>query len=246
MRKMKYEPWQYWAVKPEGEAVLEARARGELPEMECTQQLVRLISQVYQPGMRILDVGCNVGHYLPALRRLDPDINYVGVDAYPIYIEKAKAIFGENERTAFLVKDIMEQLFPDRPFDIVLCCNLIVHLPDFRLPVRNLLESTKGVCFIRTFLGEKTTLVKYVEKHEFDAEGNPLAFRYLNTYNVDYFVNYIKDLGWKVKVIEDEFRPEVIADEFTRVKKGAGTRIVNGKQADANIIYEWKFVEITR
>ena len=47
-------------------------------------------------------------------------------------------------------------------------------------------------------------------------------------------------------MIEDDFRPEVIADEFARVKKSAGTRVVDGKQADANIIYEWKFVEITR
>ncbi|MFC2051120.1 class I SAM-dependent methyltransferase [Chloroflexota bacterium] len=243
---MKYEPWQYWAVKPEGEAVLETRAKGNLPEMECTKQLVGLISRVYQPGMRILDMGCNVGHYLLALRGLDTNINYVGADAYPIYIEKAKAIFGENERTAFFVKDIMEPIFPDRPFDIVFCCNLIIHLPDFRLPVRNLLESTKGVCFIRTPLGEKTTLVKYVEKQEFDTEGNPLAFRYLNTYDADYFVNYIKDLGWKAKIIEDEFCPEVIADEFTHIKKGAGTRIIDGKQADGNIIYDWKFVEIKR
>lgn len=243
---MKHEPWQEWGENPEAEATLEGWARGDLPEMECTKQLVRLISPVYQPGMRILDVGCNVGHYLRALRSLDPNINYVGVDAYPIYIEKAKAIFGENERTAFLVKDVMEPLFPDCPFDIVFCCNLILHLPDFKLPVRNLLKSTRRVCFIRTLLGEQTTIVKLVKKHVFDAEGNPLAFRYLNTYKVDYFVNYIKDLGWNVTVIEDEFTPEVLADEFISVKRGVGTRIVGGKQVESNIIYEWKFLEITR
>ena len=59
-------------------------------------------------------------------------------------------------------------------------------------------------------------------------------------------MNYIRDLGWNVKVIDDEFASQVLADEFTRVKRGVGTRIVGGKQVESNIIYEWKFVEITR
>ena len=243
---MQYEPWQEWGVNPKSEVTLEGRAKGDLPEMECTKQLVRLISPVYQPGMRILDVGCNVGHYLRALRRLDPNINYVGVDAYPNYIKEAKEIFGENERTTFLVKDVMQPLFPRSSFDIVFCCNLILHLPDFKIPVRNLLESTKRACFIRTLLGDQTTIVKLIKKHVFDAEGNPLAFRYLNTYKLDYFVYYIKDLGWNVAVIEDEFAPEVLTDEYINVKGGTGTRIVGGKQVESNIIYEWKFLKITR
>lgn len=243
---MKYEPWQVWARKPETEAIDEARARGDLPEMESAKQLVRLVSEVYQPGMRILDIGCNVGHYLRGLRRLDPNIRYVGVDAYPHYIEKAKAIFGEDERAAFLVKDIMEPLFPDDAFDIVFCCNVILHLPDFKIPIRNLVESTKRVCFIRTLLGENTTIVKRVINHVFDANGNPLDFVYQNTYKLDHVVNYItKDLGCDVEVIEDEFDPEAIANEFTRVKKGAGTRIVDGRQVEGNIIFEWKFLKIT-
>ncbi|MBA7689002.1 hypothetical protein ES703_97494 [subsurface metagenome] len=109
---VKYEPWQVWERQPEIESTLELRAKAELPEMESTKQLVKLISEVYRPGMRILDVGCNVGHYLHGLRRLDPKLCYVGVDAYPYYIEKAKAIFGEDDKTTFLVKDIMKPLFP--------------------------------------------------------------------------------------------------------------------------------------
>lgn len=244
---MKYEPWQIWGRKPVVEATLEARARGDLPEMECTKQLVRLVSNVYQPGMRILDVGCNCGHYLRSLRRLDPNICYVGIDAYPYYIEKAKAIFTEDERTAFLVRDIMEPLFPYSPFDIVFCCNVILHLPpDFKIPIRHLVESTKGVCFIRTLLGENTTIVKRIHSHDFDAQGNPLDFTYQNTYETDWVVDYVKSLGCSCEVIDDEFKPEVLANEFTQFKKGFGTRVVGGKQADSNIIFEWKWLRITR
>ena len=49
-----------------------------------------------------------------------------------------------------------------------------------------------------------------------------------------------------VEVIEDEFNPEVIAREFTSVKKGAGTKIIDGKQVDGNIIFEWKYLKILK
>jgi SAM-dependent methyltransferase len=241
-----YEPWQVWGTRSEVEATLVARATGDLPEMESTKQLVKLVSEVYEPNMRILDVGCNVGHYLRGLRRLDPAVNYVGVDAYSTYIEKAKAIYGQSERVAFYVKDIMQPIFPENPFDVVFCCNVILHLPDFKTPVRNLLESTKSVCLIRTLIGEHTTIVKRLNKHVFDKEGNPLDYTYQNTYEENYFVNYIKDLGWNVEVIDDEFDPEVLNNEFISVKKGSGTRIVGGKQADGDIIFQWKFIKITR
>jgi|GEM_PF-581621 len=239
--------WQIWERQPEVEGTLELRAKGELPEMESTKQLVKLISAVYQPGMRILDAGCNVGHYLHGLRRLDPKVNYVGCDAYPYYIEKAKALFEEDDRTTFLVKDIMRPLFPDNPFDIVYCCNVLLHLPYFETPVRNLVASTKGVCFIRTLLGENTTIVKLVRNHTFSDAGEPLDYSFQNTYSLERVVHFVTtNLGCKVDVIEDEFRPQVIDEEFQSVKQRTGTRIVDGKQVDGNIIFEWKFLRITR
>jgi len=243
----KYEPWQVWGRQPEVESTLELRAKAELPEMESTRQLVTLISGVYQPGMRILDAGCNVGHYLLGLRRLDPGVRYVGCDAYPYYIKKAKAIIGEDDKTTFLVRDIMQPLFPDDPFDIVYCCNVLLHLPYFEIPMRNLAESTKRFCFIRTLLGQNTTLVKLVRNPVFNASGEPLDYSFQNTYKLDRVVDFItQDLGCSVEVIEDEFRPEVIAKEFTSVKKGIGTKILDGKQVDGNIIFEWKYLKITK
>ena len=243
----KYESWQVWGRQPEVEATLELRAKAELPEMESTRQLVTLISGVYQPGMRILDAGCNVGHYLLGLRRLDPGVRYVGCDAYPYYIDKAKAIIGEDDKTTFLVKDIMQPLFPDDPFDIVYCCNVLLHLPYFEIPMRNLVESTRRFCFVRTLLGQNTTLVKLVRNPVFNASGEPLDYSFQNTYKLDRVVDFItRDLGCSVEVIEDEFRPEVIAKEFTSVKKGIGTKILDGKQVDGNIIFEWKYLKITK
>src|ERR1051325_798835 len=143
------EPWEIWADKPQTEGTLVDRARGSLPEMESTKQRVKLVAEVYQPGMRVLDAGCNAGHYLVGLRRIDKQLEYVGIDAYEAYISQAREIFANDPHAKFHVKSLLRPVFPEEPFDISYTCNVILHLPNFKLPVKNLLDSTRRVCFIR-------------------------------------------------------------------------------------------------
>lgn len=240
---MKYDPW---GKRPEIEGTLAKRASGELGEMQCTMQLVKLIQSVYKPGMSILDVGCNVGHYLHGIRRIDAQAQYRGVDAYEHYIDQARNFFANDQNASFAVADITKPLYKENPYDIVYCCNVILHLPFFKTPVRNLIESTKKYCFIRTLLGGVTTKVQRAFEEKFDDEGQPLDFYYENTYSTEYFTDFIRSLGCDVEVIDDEFDSKVLASEYQNLKRGNGTRIIDGIQADQNIILNWKFVKITK
>ena len=243
---MTFKNWQVWGNRPhETEKTLADRATGKLPEMESTKQLVELVSSVYEPKMKILDVGCNAGHYLRGLRRFSSELDYTGVDAYEHYIKKAKEIFSNDPHAKFEVRDIFDPLFPDNPFDIVYCCNVLLHLPDFRKPVQNLLSSTKRVCFIRTLLGNNTSLVKTAKTQNFDDEGNPTDYFYQNTWNREYFVDFITNLDWKVEVISDKFDSTVLQNEHQKVKEGKGTKIIGDKQVDGNIIFNWTWLKIT-
>ncbi len=245
---MTFKNWQIWGKRPnEIEKTLADRATGKLPEMESTKQLVELISSVYEPKMKILDVGCNVGHYLVGLRREYPDVEYTGVDAYEQYISQAKEAFQNDQHANFEQKDIFEPIFPDSPFDIVYCCNVIIHLPDIKRPIENLLNSTKKVCFIRTLIDENTTIVKSALSDSFDKNGEPTDYWYLNTWKKEYVQKIISELGWKSEIIDDEFNPENIQFEYNKVKTDKidkGTRIVNGKQIVENIIFNWKWIKI--
>ena len=49
--------WKIWDRDDSVEMRSYKRTTGELPEMESTKQLVQLISDVYQHGMSVLDVG---------------------------------------------------------------------------------------------------------------------------------------------------------------------------------------------
>ncbi len=243
---MSYKNWQQWGKRPnEIESTLVDRASSRLPEMESTKQLVNLVSQEYKPGMQVLDVGCNVGHYLRGLRRISSDLDYTGVDAYEQYINKANEIFADDPYSHFEVKDIFKPLFSDKSFDIVFCCNVLLHLPDFRAPVQNLLYVTKKICFIRTLLSEKTTIVKTAKTQKFNELGDPLDYTYQNTWKKQYFLEHIKELGWNVEFIDDEFDPKTLQNEFHSVKKGQGTQIIDGKQVDGNVIFNWVWAKIT-
>jgi SAM-dependent methyltransferase len=237
--------WQQWTKGTTVEGTLVERARGTLGEMESTKQLVDLVKEAWQPGMRVLDVGCNAGHYLRGLRRLASDLDYVGVDAYSHYISAASEIYSGDEHARFEVKDIYEPLFPEDPFDIVYCCNVILHLPDFRAPLRNLLESTKKVCFVRTLLGDHTTKVRRAESPELGDDGEPLDFVFQNTWDRRLVTSFAADLGWNADLIEDRFDPKVLAKEFDSLKEGRGTRIVDGRQVDGVVLFEWEWLKFT-
>jgi SAM-dependent methyltransferase len=238
--------WQQWEKRPKTEPTLIDRAQGKLPPMESTKQLAKLVSQVYQPGMRVLDVGCNVGHYLRGLREIDGNLIYKGVDAYVQYIDSAKEIFAKDRNASFEVKDIFQSLFPHDPYDITYCCNVLLHLPDFRAPVRNLLASTRSVLFIRLLLGDNTTIVKRAVAETFDDSGNPLDFVYQNTWQREYFSEFVRQQGWNVELIADQFDPSILNREYQTVNRGSGTRVVDGMQADGNIIFNWTWAKITR
>jgi SAM-dependent methyltransferase len=244
---MKYDNWRIWEADPNVEGSLYKRATGELPEMESTKQLVELVKEVYKPEMKILDVGSGPGHYYRGLRRINPSINYTGLDATKPYIEFAKNTF-KGTSAQFVVGDIFD--IPDElgKFDIVTCCNVILHMPDFRIPIKNLLKSCKGYCFIRMLLSNHTFLHMFLYEDEFDEMNNPKKFVYQNTYSVNLIKNYINSLGdYSVQIIEDKFNPNVLDAEFHAVKKRddvGTTRILNGLQVSGNLIFEWKWLKI--
>ena len=242
---MTVERWEEWALRRDTEHTLEQRATGQLPPMESTKQLVKLIGAEYKPGMRVLDVGCNVGHYLVGLRQISSDLVYRGVDAYSHYIEKAEQIFSDDKHASFEVKSIFDSIYPDDRYDIVYCCNVLLHLPDFRTPLRNLIESTRGTLFVRTLIGDRTTIVRRASFEELDDDGHPTNFAFQNTWSEELFRREVERNNATVEFIDDEFDAAILETEHRDLKGSTGTRVVGGLQADANIIFLQRWARIT-
>jgi len=75
---------------------------------------------------RILDIGCGTAE---VLRFLPDDVQYVGFDASPEYIERARARFGG--RGSFFAKLVTDaDLGTLGPFDLVMAMGVLHHLSD--------------------------------------------------------------------------------------------------------------------
>lgn len=236
------------------------RAVGQLPEMECAKAIAKIVAQRIQPGDTILDVGCGAGHYLRSFKRFVPvPFKYVGIDYSPIFLAKAEQAWKNEPIAGFRQGSIFELPVSDREFDIVVCSNLIMHLPGIVKPVGELILASRRLVIIRTMIGDRSFHIQEVYSNkwwpytdvssgdEFDDNGKPRAYSYENIYSMDYFSGVIHRHAPTARIdyIEDD---QFDAENIQRSAETEGlvnaTRMIEGKQVFGYIILPYMFVII--
>lgn len=183
--------WKIWDEMQSYGEVLYKRATGEAPEMESSKAAARRLQGILKEGNTVLDVGCGAGHYLRSLRSVFPfPFPYTGIDATQSYVDLAAKAFKTDANAAFLRGDIEALPVKDQSFDIVLCMNVLLHLPRILPAIRELWRVTGRTLLIRTMVGEKSFRIKQIREWEkemegtedpiFDADGEPMRFHYFN------------------------------------------------------------------
>jgi SAM-dependent methyltransferase len=102
---------------------------------------------------RVLDVGCGVGHWgRVLLPHLPADAMLVGVDREQQWVEKATKTAAERgfgERTRYVQGDAAKLPFGDGEFDLVTCQTVLMHLPDPRRAIREMMRAVRsGGCVL--------------------------------------------------------------------------------------------------
>jgi len=86
-----------------------------------------------RPGARVLDIGCGPGTAVPYF----PNVEYVGLDASPDYIESARRRFPQ---ATFVCSRVSHYTVPKQSyFDVVLAIGIVHHLDD--VEARQLFEA---------------------------------------------------------------------------------------------------------
>jgi ubiquinone/menaquinone biosynthesis C-methylase UbiE len=252
-----------WRNRDDYADVFYKRSVGGLPEMECSKAAAALVRDRVRGEDSVLDVGCGGGHYLRSLRRLvSARFRYTGVDATPDFLEVARRAWKDEPGVIFREADVYDLPFADAEFDVVMCNNLLYHLPSLVKPLSELVRVARRLVLLRTLIGERSFRVQEVyssaffhgsdvsPENEFTDDGEPRSFAHLNIYSRRYFDAVVKRIApaTTAEYIEDNFfDPAAIEHSGTGEWENPNpTRIVEGRQAIGYIIMPYHFVLIDK
>jgi ubiquinone/menaquinone biosynthesis C-methylase UbiE len=135
----------YWGSQPrepEPDLVMESEAQTRAFALAGEQDGVLAflylynalqISSVLQPGDRVLDLACGPANQLIQMARLNPDMQFVGIDASPTMLQHAQSGLqrtGTSNVDLQLGDIIRLSGLTDASFDCVTCTMSLHHLPD--------------------------------------------------------------------------------------------------------------------
>jgi dTDP-glucose pyrophosphorylase/ubiquinone/menaquinone biosynthesis C-methylase UbiE len=258
--------WQTYGTRDDQSFLIYyKRATGELPEMESSKAVASLVKELVLPGDRILDVGCAAGHYLRSLQReIAVKFDYTGLDATRRCIELAQQAWKGRRGVDFQQGDIYSLPFDDATYDIVLCSNLLLHLPSLQVPITELVRVARRRVLIRTLVGQRSFRIQEVlssaddrtdrsitsapeVEDEFDAHGEPQNFSYYNIYSQSYIERLMSRLPkvTNCTIFPDQrFDADKLAADLARYTAPDATRIINGWQVGGDVLLPWHFISI--
>ncbi len=97
----------------------------------------------------VLDVGCGEGVWRAPLRRLRPQIDYLGLDSSEYAIER----YGRARNLRYARFGDLAELRFDQAFDLIVCSDVIHYLPsaELRRGLEGIAEMLDGVAFLELF-----------------------------------------------------------------------------------------------
>ena len=254
------ESWKIWDGDKKYGDLFFNRAIGELSEMESSKAVAKHVAKLVRKNDMILDVGCGGGHYLVSLdKKMKVPFSYLGIDATKYYIELAKNAFKQNvnqnplrESCQFKVGDVFDLKLADKYADVVMCNNVLLHLPSIEKPIKELWRVAKKYLVIRTLIGKTSFRIKQINSpEEYNKNGEPVHFHFFNIYSKEYVLSIISKFKGvrKIRLIEDkDYNPSNIGNSNYKKehKPHDLTSIVNEMQVNNYIIQPWQFLIVEK
>jgi len=176
--------WKGWR-RPDIARRIDAFWQSSEREHIHRMNLAELCGNYAAPGDRVLEVGCGTGLVFEQLNSSLPgNMRYVGADLAMPMLDLAKARFPAAD---FLCTDGYQLPFKDRSFDLVVCFEVLGHIPE----IKGLIGELLRVCAkqaIFTIWPAANGVIDYRQ----DLDGQPFLLRY---YSHDYIMAQLAAAG---------------------------------------------------
>ncbi|WP_181181566.1 class I SAM-dependent methyltransferase [Mesorhizobium sp. B3-1-6] len=153
--------WENWDV---GEIANEIHSIWQNSPIEDAhrQELVDIVLGHFPAtAPSILEVGCGTGLiHQKLVRHLPTGASYMGVDSSLKMLDIARRNFPEGE---FHFGDGYGLVFKDQEFDVVLCFEVLGHIPEIEQFVAELLRVSRKTCIFTTWPSEGQEVVENYE-----------------------------------------------------------------------------------
>ena len=134
--------------------VLELRAAD--PQQRA--MLDRYLAEVALPrGTSALEIGCGTGAVSRRIAELFEEIEVIGVDPSPVFVEKARELAKDVSKVSFRLGDGRSLEFRDHSFDLVVFHTTLCHVPDAQKAIREAYRVLRPEGWLAVFDGDYTT-----------------------------------------------------------------------------------------
>lgn len=119
-----------------------------LDRMRALREFAKYKQQTYEelrlePGHKVADIGCGAGDDAYALAGMVPQGKVTGVDLSESMVAEARKRFGDTPNLEFIASGIENLPFADNSLDAIRADRLLIHVPDTRAALAELLRVLK-------------------------------------------------------------------------------------------------------
>ena len=156
---------RYWDNWDKGDVAetIESYWRTDANESRHRRHLASLAAPyLTTPGLTVLEVGCGSGLIYDLLSRtFAPNVGYVGVDTSSKMLQIARRNFPNG---TFIEGDAYDLAFEEAAFDVVLCFEVLGHVPRIEMIVPQLLRVARKVCIMTVW---RSPTLPVIDRTEF-------------------------------------------------------------------------------
>ena len=148
--------------------------------------------------------------------------------------------------------DIYDIKLPDHSYDIVMCNNVLLHLPSINKPLSELIRVAKSHVIVRLLAGNRSFQIKDVSPQpngiDFNAQGDPVSYHYYNIYNNNYIESLLsankKVTNWTITPDFDYDKAGIINSIKDHGQAHDATTILGDYQLNGYVLQPWSIIEI--